>query len=180
MTDTTTPTKTKRKPATGKAADATRDRTPQGKPKQPGEPGRPPAFPVMADGKVDPEYLQRVEDIAALGVNQEQIAIGLAIGESTLSGNKARYPEIADAIKKGKARFAIQAAYDFQQRFVNGKDTAIDHIFRLKQTGWQDERSVKHSGQVEHVLTPAQEAYKRRIEAQQPGEVIDAETREIE
>lgn len=56
----------------------------------------------------DKEGLLRLEAWARDGATDEQIAAGIGISRSTLSEWKKRYPDIADALKKGKEVVDIQ------------------------------------------------------------------------
>jgi hypothetical protein len=83
--------------------------------------------------------LQEVEDLAAMGMTQGQIADCLGISTSTLDRRKQDNGDFEAALKRGKAR-GIRAAVERLHGFMEGNRGLGATIFYLKaQAGWSDD-----------------------------------------
>ena len=134
--------------------------------KKPGPPkgqgGRPPKL------VVDEKVLRQVENMASLGLTQEQIALLLDIGERTFREHKERSEELSAAYKRGRSQGALQATSGLREQINNGNMTAL--IFYLKtQCRWKEpphEISGPDGGPIEnqHTLTVVGERIVRAFE----------------
>lgn len=94
--------------------------------------GRPPWIPNQED-------LEKVESLAAKGLNQQQIADCLGIHPGTLSEKKQEFDLLNEALKKGKAKGIAHVTAALLQNIDNGNVTA--QIFYLKTVaGWKEAR----------------------------------------
>lgn len=59
-------------------------------------------------GKKIPIDISRVEELAAQGLSQAEICLVLGISEDTLTRRKMDVAEVADAIKRGRAKAASE------------------------------------------------------------------------
>lgn len=85
--------------------------------------------------------LAQVEQLAARGLSQQQIAYALGISERTLYARKKENADFADAIKKGRALGVSVVAGHLMRQIERGNITAI--IFYLKaQAGWKETQVV--------------------------------------
>ena len=141
--------------------------------------------------------LQRVEELAALGLTQARIAEGLGVSGQLLSNRKhgrngngeGILIGFAEAIKRGHFKWSESLARKVETRLTAGGPTADNMLmFSTKQyhgLGWMDERSVRHSGTIEHVVRAVDVAWDRRKEMIEQGKagsqpVIEAEFTEVE
>lgn len=83
----------------------------------------------MAKGKIDsfltPENLIKLEGWARDGLTDEQIAEKIGISRSTLYEWKSKYPDISDALKKGKEVVDIKVENALLKRALGYKYTEI-------------------------------------------------------
>ena len=92
----------------------------------------------MAKTKPEIEVnLEQVERLAAQGMTMEQIAYSLGIGESTLYAKKAKNKEIAEAIKKGKAKGIAKITNALFENASKG-NLGAQCFFLKNQAGWTD------------------------------------------
>ena len=86
---------------------------------------------------VTKEMCDKAERYASQGLTQEQIALALGIGQSTLYRNQNEFVEFGEAIKRGKGK-GIQAVTNvLYNKALEGDNTSM--IFYLKnRAGWQD------------------------------------------
>ncbi len=86
---------------------------------------------------VTKEMCVKAERYASQGLTQEQIALALGIGQSTLYDKQNEFVEFGEAIKRGKGK-GIQAVTNvLYNKALEGDNTAM--IFYLKnRAGWQD------------------------------------------
>lgn len=85
--------------------------------------------------------IKDAEKLAARGLTMEQIAHSLGLGMSTLYEKKADFPELADALKRGKAKGIATIANCLFENAKAGNTTA--QIFYLKcQAKWKEEEAV--------------------------------------
>jgi predicted DNA-binding protein (UPF0251 family) len=97
-----------------------------------------PLLPVKRKTKPKIEIdLQEVEQLAAQGLTQEQIASSLGISQDTLYTRKRESIEFSEAIKKGKAQGIRYVSNLLFEQAKEGNMTAI--IFYLKtRAGWSE------------------------------------------
>ena len=133
--------------------------------------------------------LARVEELAALGLTQDKIAQGLGIHRNTLS-RKMQDILIAfeGAVKRGHFTWSEDLLSKAKARLDTGDRTADNLLmFSLKQQhgpGFMDERSIRHSGSIEHVVRAVDVAWDRRREMIEQAKVesqpvIEAEFTEV-
>jgi transposase len=122
----------------------------------------------MAMGRKPIEIdLARVEQLAAEGLSEEQIALSLGISQDTITRRKQNSAAFAEALKRGKARGIKTVANTlFRAATDPEKPNMAAAIFYLKARGqWREKAdvSVEHSGsvKVDHDVTAALEALKR-------------------
>ena len=86
---------------------------------------------------VTKEMCDKAERYASQGLTQEQRALALGIGQSTLYRNQSEFVEFGEAIKRGKGK-GIQAVTNvLYTKALEGDHTSM--IFYLKnRAGWQD------------------------------------------
>jgi transcriptional regulator with XRE-family HTH domain len=86
---------------------------------------------------VTKEMCEKAEAYAAQGLTQEQIAMALGIGLSTLYEKQNEFTEFAEAIKRGKGKGIQTITNRLYEKALEGDNTAM--IFYLKnRAGWQD------------------------------------------
>jgi transcriptional regulator with XRE-family HTH domain len=82
--------------------------------------------------------LQAAEELASLGLTDQQIADSLGISRSTLSRRKADDDTFEATLRKGKAKAIVKVSSALMQEVENGSLRAI--IFYLKcRAGWREE-----------------------------------------
>jgi transcriptional regulator with XRE-family HTH domain len=82
--------------------------------------------------------LKSVEELASLGLTEQQIADSLGISRSTLNRRKVDDDTFDTALRKGKAQAIVKASSALMQEVENGSLRAI--IFYLKcRAGWREE-----------------------------------------
>lgn len=83
---------------------------------------------------------QEVEDLAALGLAQAQIARCLGISEGTLYNNKRNNNDFAEAIARGRALAERDAAKRIRQAAMNEQnpDWRADAFFLKTRCGWRE------------------------------------------
>lgn len=79
----------------------------------------------MMAGKKIPIDISRVEELAAQGLSQAEICLCLGISEDTLTRRKADSADVAEAIKRGKAKAASEIANRLYQMAKGGDLGAI-------------------------------------------------------
>ncbi len=96
---------------------------------------------------VTKEMCNKAEAYAAQGLTQEQIAMALGIGLSTLYEKQNEFTEFAEAIKRGKGKGIQTITNRLYEKALEGDNTAM--IFYLKnRAGWQDK--IEKETIVEH------------------------------
>lgn len=78
--------------------------------------------PTMWDTHIKP-YLNEIVAIKKQGKTDKQIAEYLGIGYTTLTDNKARHTELAEALKKGKNELVLQLESALYKRAIGGYHT---------------------------------------------------------
>ena len=82
--------------------------------------------------------IQSIEDLAALGLTEQQIADSLVISRSTLSRRKADNETFDTALRKGRAKATAKVSNALMKEVEKGSLRAI--IFYLKcRAGWREE-----------------------------------------
>ena len=112
----------------------------------------------MAKGKyqewLEPDGLILLEGWARDGLTDEQIAHNMGIATSTLYDWKKKYPEISEALKKGKEVVDIEVENALLKSALEGNITA--QIFWLKNrkpNRWREKQSIEHTGEVSTKLS---------------------------
>ena len=112
----------------------------------------------MAKGKyqewLEPDGLLLLEGWARDGLTDEQIAHNMGIATSTLYDWKKKYPEISEALKKGKEVVDIEVENALLKSALEGNITA--QIFWLKNrkpNRWREKQSIEHTGEVSTKLS---------------------------
>jgi N-acyl-D-aspartate/D-glutamate deacylase len=83
------------------------------------------------------EEIKKVESLAARGMEEQDIALCLGINPSTLSHSKAQLEQLAQAIKRGKAKGIAKVTAALLKNVDIGNVTA--QIFYLKcQAKWRE------------------------------------------
>ena len=102
--------------------------------------GRPPF-------KIDKEVLDKVEEYAGQGMNQEQVADALGINRKTLMKYKHLNSNFLDALKAGSAKGIAKITNALFNQAEEGNTSAA--IFYLKnRAGWSDKQEIEHSGNI--------------------------------
>ena len=108
----------------------------------------------MAKGKYEywltPEGLLKLEGWARDGLTDEQIAKNIGITATTLYEWKNRFPEISDALKKGKEVVDYQVENALLNKALGGDTTA--QIFWLKNRRpdkWRDKPAENKNEDIE-------------------------------
>lgn len=84
--------------------------------------------------------LNKVEELASLGLSEQQIADSLGISRSTLSRRKNDNETFDTALRKGKAKAVVKASSALMTQIEKGSLRAI--IFYLKcRGGWREEET---------------------------------------
>lgn len=104
----------------------------------------------MAKGKyeywITPEGLTLIEGWARDGLTNEQIAFNMQINPATLYDWGKKYPEISNALKKGKEVVDFEVENALFKNAINGDTTA--QIFWLKNRRpdkWRDKQNIELS-----------------------------------
>ena len=103
--------------------------------------------------EITPDICAKAERLAAQGLVTEQIARVLDMGLSTLYEKQARFPELRDAIKNGRAKGIAQVSNALYDNAINGDNVAC--IFYLKNRdpdNWKDKRDHVHTGDADKPL----------------------------
>lgn len=89
--------------------------------------------------------ISKVEEYAAQGLTQEEIALCLGISERTLRNHKQVDSVLADAIKSGKAKAASEIANTLYQMARN-KDLGAIIWWEKTRRGLTDKVQQEHTG----------------------------------
>ncbi len=101
----------------------------------------------MAKQKIQID-IKRAEELASLGLTQEQIAGCLGISERTLYNRKRESEELSIAIERGTARGIEQIANALFESALGGNITAM--IFFLKtRAGWSEKQYLEYTAKKE-------------------------------
>ena len=134
----------------------------------------------MAKGKyvkwLEPENLLLLRGWAQDGLTDEQIAKNIGVNRATLYDWKKRFPDLDDALKKGKevsdyevenALFKSATGYEYEEEVLSNagkvekvkryaKPNVTAQIFWLKNRKpdqWREKQEVQHSGNMGHTVT---------------------------
>jgi len=90
--------------------------------------------------------LGQVEKLAAVGLNEGQVADALGISVETLSDRKKTSRDFLDALKRGKAKGVAKVSNALYEQAMSGQ-TAAAIFFMKNRAGWTDrqEATVKVS-----------------------------------
>lgn len=89
--------------------------------------------------------LQKVEELAGLGLTRAEVALSLGVSYSTLNRRMKDSDDFAEAVKKGRAKANIFVGGQLMEKIRNGDTTAI--IFYLKtRAGWTETHRTEVSG----------------------------------
>ena len=92
------------------------------------------------------EDIQKVESLAARGMEEQHIALCLDINPCTLSHTKAENVQLAQAIKRGKAKGIARVTAALLKNVDDGNVTA--QIFYLKcQASWREPEQQDNSNE---------------------------------
>ena len=111
------------------------------------------------------------------------IAVLFKAGKTTIEQWEADYPPFADALKQARAISEAKwsAAYAVKG-LSDGKNLAQGYAcFDMKNRfGWTDQRDVHMSGSVQHVHSPARQAYDQHVKLLAKANAIEDEPIEVE
>lgn len=119
------------------------------KTKRKGGPGRHPWKPT-------PYIIHQLEKYSKLQLNLEQIASCIGIGYSTLMEKKNSFPEIADAIKRGRDLGVAEAAQTVMESLSVDRNLTAAFFYLKCHGGWvekQAKQELEHTGKIEIVRT---------------------------
>ena len=113
--------------------------------------------------------ISRVEELAAQGLTQEEIALCLGISERTLRNHKTIDADIAAAIKSGKAKAASEVANRLYL-MAKGGDLGAIVWYEKTRRGLSDKTTTVVAQEVDYILdrlrdTLSAEEYARALEA---------------
>ena len=107
----------------------------------------------------------KVEQLAAQGLTERQIAESMGISRSTVQRRKASDEAFEAAIKAGASRGLEQVTNALWENATQKGNVAAAIFYLKNRGGWTDRAAVEaqHSGEliVEHDITAALEALKR-------------------
>lgn len=97
--------------------------------------------------KLTPEVLERIEDMAAHGCTQEQIAHNLGIHPGTLSKNKQSVETLRQAIERGQAKGIEQIQSKLFENADSGNLGAQCFYLRNRAPDqWMDRQDIRVQG----------------------------------
>lgn len=86
---------------------------------------------------ITPEMLEKVTQLASLGLTQEQIAHNIDLAASTFQKKLNELPELSECLKKGRDKGIAFVASRLMEAVKTGNMTAM--IFYLKaRAGWRE------------------------------------------
>lgn len=89
--------------------------------------------------------IQKVEELAGLGLTKEEIALSLGVSYSTLNRRAKEFEEVETAIQRGRALANIKVAGELMKAIECGNVTAM--IFYLKtRAGWTEKIRTEVTG----------------------------------
>lgn len=90
--------------------------------------------------------LDRVEELASLGLNLGEIAGAMGVSRATLDRRRDEIAEIDERITIGKSRGIAEVAASLKNNALSG-DTAACKIFLNAVAGWASTKKIEHSGE---------------------------------
>lgn len=102
---------------------------------------------------LEPDGLTLLRGYARRGLTDEEIAAKCGVTRSTLSDWKSRFPDISDALKKGKDVVDDEIEQALYNKALSGDCTAM--IFWLKNRrpeAWRDKQEIKTDNEVRYVF----------------------------
>jgi alpha-glucuronidase len=103
------------------------------------KPGHPPI-------ELTEEDIQKIESLAAKGLVQTEIAEALGICYDTFLQKKREYPQMIDAIKKGRAKGIAAVSNALFNNAVQGNNVAAQIFYLKARAQWKDNQSVELTG----------------------------------
>lgn len=91
--------------------------------------------------------LDRVEELASLGLNLGEIAGAMGVSRATLDRRRDENGEIDERITTGKSRGIAEVAAALKNNAVSG-DTTACKLFLNAVAGWSTTKKIEHSGEV--------------------------------
>lgn len=95
-----------------------------------------------------PPDLKRVEQYAAQGMTQDQIADALGINRSTLYAKKKQYKDFSDAIDRGKAQGIRIVTSRLMQQVESGNTDAIK-FYLARRADWRETTNTDNTHKVQ-------------------------------
>ena len=107
----------------------------------------------MAKGKyekwLEPDGLLLLEAWARDGLTDEQISDKIGVSRSTLSDWKAKYPDISDALKRGKEVVDVEVENALLKKALGIKETVLKPI-KVKEVLYEDGKRIKETERIEY------------------------------
>lgn len=85
--------------------------------------------------------LAQVEKLAAIGLNEQQVADSLGICVDTLAARKRDSSSFSEALKRGKAKGVAKISNALFEQGMNGQ-TAAAIFFMKNRAGWTDKQQI--------------------------------------
>lgn len=95
------------------------------------------------------ENLLLLEDWARQGLVDEQIAKNMGVSEGTLYNYKKKYPEIKEALRKGKEVVDIEVENALLKKAL-GYNVQIQKAFKIKDIVYENGKKVKETERIEY------------------------------
>lgn len=89
--------------------------------------------------------LEQLQKFAAAGLTTEQMAHILGVGPATLDRRIADYPEIKDAINKGRSMAIFNVAASAYQQAISGKNPAMTMFYLKCRARWKETSVTEHT-----------------------------------
>lgn len=107
----------------------------------------------MAKGKyekwLEPDGLLLLEAWARDGLTDEQISDKIGVSRSTLSDWKAKYPDISDALKKGKEVVDVEVENALLKKALGIEKKVLKPI-KVKEVLYEDGKRIKETEHIEY------------------------------
>lgn len=98
---------------------------------------------------LQPEKLLLLEAWARDGLFDDQIAKNMGVSEGTLYNYKKKYPEIANAFKKGKEVVDVEVENALFKKAI-GYNVTIQKAFKLKDIIYENGKKVSETERIEY------------------------------
>lgn len=96
------------------------------------------------------EYVEEAEKHCLLGATDADLCEHFGIGESTLYEWKNKFPEFAEAIKRGKAPANADVAHKLYQR-ATGAEWIEEQAFKVKTVEYSDGKRLRETEEIKVV-----------------------------